>query len=120
VIAGISEVDAEVLDLRAVGHRKVGTHPDQQLVQCEPLRPERDELAHLETGEIVHLRDLAERSERVLRPEDRAQVAKLVWNLRAKTRIPWSELNLGSSGGGIHVRRPMTANRVHTGRARRT
>ena len=40
-----AKIDAEVLDLRAVGDRKVGADPDEELVQREPLGPKGHELA---------------------------------------------------------------------------
>ena len=65
-----AEVDAEVLDLGAVGHREVRRHANQQFVHHQPPRPENDQLLGRKPRQIAQFAELVEAREDVLRPED--------------------------------------------------
>jgi hypothetical protein len=68
-----AEVDAEVFDLRSVGNRKIGAHPDQKLVQRQALGPKRYDVTEVEPREAAQLARLRNGRVYVFRPEDRTK-----------------------------------------------
>ncbi len=66
-----TKVDPEIADAGTVRHREVGGDPYQQLVQRQPLRPERHEFAGREPGETLHLGSRSQSGEDILRTKDR-------------------------------------------------
>ncbi len=94
-----AELDAEILLPRAVGHREVRGHPDQELVHHEPLGPEDHELVDGEPGEVGELVDVVEAGGRVLRPEDGRERRERARDLGVEARVPGVEFGGGRSGG---------------------
>ena len=96
-----AEVDAEILDARAVRHGEIRHDAHQDLVQREPLRPENDELDGIEARQVGQLAHLVKLREDVVGPEDRRQMRERVRDPRLQPRIPRSERG-GAGGVGIH------------------
>jgi len=86
-----AEVDAEVFDARAVGHRDVGRHAHEKLVQRKPFRPERDDVAQRQAGEVGDLAHVPQRRAGVLRSVQRGERQERVGNLRFDSRVPGAE-----------------------------
>src|SRR5205085_6429157 len=89
-----AEVDPEIFDPRAIRYREVGSDPDQDLVQKEPLRPKGDQLARSKAGEQLQLGGRADAGGDVFGAEDRGQMPQLRRHLRRDAGIPWALIRL--------------------------
>ena len=94
-----AKLDPEVLLPRAVGHREIRGHPDQELVHHESLRPEHHELVDREPGEVGELVDVVEAGERVFRAEDGRERRERARDLGVEARVPGVEFRRGGVGG---------------------
>ena len=100
-----AKIDAEILDLRAVGHRDVGRDPNQKLVQQEPAGPEGHELAAIETGQIGELFRPVGVGRDVFRTIDGRKVANLPRDTRCDPGVPVIELGRAAQRRGHFGRR---------------
>ncbi len=106
----LAKVDAEIADARAVGHGEIGGDPDQELMQGQPLRPKRNQLARRESGEALHLGDRGDAGKDILRPKNRRQVPQFLGHLRLDAGVPWP----GAGGSALRSHTTPHAFAVHS------
>ena len=99
-----AEIDAQILDAGAVGHRQIRRHPYQKLVQRESARTKGDQVGDLETGEVAPLLGVGHAGVDIFGAEYRRQVQEVARNLRAYAGVPGSVLDGLQCCGTIHWR----------------
>ena len=98
----LPEIDAEILDPRSVGNRKIGGHAKQDFMQGQPARLESHQLSEFQAGEIMQFSGVGNVGEDVFGSKDRAIVTKVRRNLRLDPRVPGTEWRIHGICGEGH------------------